>query len=142
MEERNILEIIADSAALCKEVRNYILNTDNYIFYWIRNKEVKDYIEEYPDDFEDRIDISIDSISGNSASVKIIFTSSHPHDFESIHRYCTLSTFRDSAKGEFAQYGGRITELKIKEAEEKLKYHEQEVEKTKKEIEELKKKLK
>ena len=117
------------------------MNTDNYIFYWIKNKEIRDYIEEYPDDFEDRIEISVDSISGNTVAVKIHFTSSHPHNVETIHRYCVLSMFRDTVKSEFAQYGSSITELKIKEAEENLKYYEQRVENTKKEIEELKKKL-
>ena len=141
MEERNIVDVVKDAASILKEVKEYILNTEHYIFYWIANQEIKDYIEEYPDDFEDRINISVESLRGNSVTVSIEFTSTHPHNHDYIDRYCVLSTFRDTVKAKYAEFGGSVIQLMIKEAEEQLDYYEEQVEKTKKEIEELKKKL-
>lgn len=141
MEERNILATIEDIGNIFREVTDYILNTDNYIFYWITNNEIKDYIEEYPTDFEDRITLIVDSIHGNSVQVRIKFNDEHPHNVDEIHRYCVLSTFRNSVMAKYAEYNGSITELKLKEAEEELEYFKGKVAETEKEIEELKKKL-
>ena len=75
MAERNITEIIKDSSKLLQEITDYIRNTEHYIFYWIANREVKDYIQEYPTDFEDRIELIVDDIHKGTASVKIVFKS-------------------------------------------------------------------
>ena len=139
MEERNILKTIEDIDKLFKEVRSYILNTEHYIFYWIANREIKDYIEEYPDDFEDNIKLTVDELNGgNSVTVEIEFEYDHPHNVERIQRFCHLDTFRDEVKFRFAEYKGSIAELRLKEAERDLEHYKKYIAEEEEKIAELK----
>lgn len=123
-----------------------ILNTEHYIFYWIANDEIKDFIEEYPEDYEEYITLKVDDMCGGNAighlTVKIEFNRDHPHNVERIHRFCDLANFRDVVKEKYAQFNGSIAALKLKEKESELAYHKREVERYEKEIKELQEQIK
>lgn len=127
MNERNILDIIEDIIKLRQEVEQYILNTPHYIFYWIANREIKDYIEEFPEDFEENIAIKVDGVSGCTATITIIFNHAHPYGVESIKRFCVLSSFREVTEKYYAEFNGSITELKLKELHKQLDYYKKKV---------------
>ena len=130
-------EIIDRTTSIEKEVYNYITNTEHWLFYWIANKEVQDFIKKYPEDYEDRVHLSIYSLSPNSPQVKISFDD-HPNDVEYIQRYGVVSTFRDSVKAKWMEWNGKVKELQIEEKEKELAYYKKKVIETEKEINELK----
>ena len=132
-------EIIDRISSIEKEVYNYIINTEHWLFYWIDNKEVQDFIKEYPEDYEDRVHLSIYSLSSNSPRVIIDFDD-HPNDVAYIQRYGVILTFRDSVKARWMEWNGKVKELQIKEKEKELAYHKDKVCKIEKEILELKNK--
>jgi len=130
-------EIIDRITSIEKEVYNYITNTEHWLFYWITSKEVQDFIKEYPEDYEDRVHLSIYSLSPNSPQVTISFDD-HPNDVEYIQRYGVISTFRDSVKARWMEWNGKVKDMQIEEKEKELAYYKKKVIKTEKEINELK----
>lgn len=130
-------EIIDRITSIEKEVYNYITNTEHWLFYWITNKEVQDFIREYPEDYEDRVHLSIYSLSSNSPQVKISFDD-HPNDVEYIQRYGVILTFRDSVKARWMEWNGKVKDMQIKDKEKELAYYKEKVVETEKEIKELK----
>jgi len=133
MEAKEIIEKIA---SIEKEIYDYIVNTEHWLFYWIANKEVQEFIKKYPEDYEDRVHLQVSNISSSSSFV--IKFDDHPNDIESIERYANLATFRDSVKAKWLEWNGKVKELQIKEKEKELTYFKKRVSDTEKEIEELK----
>lgn len=130
-------EIIEKVSSIEEEVYNYIINTEHWLFYWITNKEVQDFIKEYPEDYEDRVHLSIYSLSPNSPQFEISFDD-HPNDVGYIQRYGIISTFRDSVKARWLEWSGKVKELQIMDKERQLAYYKKKVVETEKEINELK----
>lgn len=130
-------EIIDRITSIEKEVYNYITNTEHWLFYWITNKEVQDFIKEYPEDYEDRVHLSIYSLCPNSPQFKISFDD-HPNEVEYIQRYGAILTFRDSVKARWLEWNGKVKEIQIEEKEKELAYYKKKVSDTEKEINELK----
>ena len=133
--EKNIKDIIENIAEARQDVLQYITDTEHWLFYWINNKEVQQFIEEYPDDYEDKVSLEIDNLSG-SCSCKIIFED-HPHEIEAITRFCVLSTFRDSTKAKWMQWNGRVKEMKLEQLNKELESYKDMVTKTEDKIKEL-----
>ena len=133
---QEIKEIINKISSIEEEIYNYIINTEHWLFYWITNKEVQDFIKEYPEDYEDRVHLQVRNISSSPSFV--IKFDDHPYDVGSIERYAILYTFRDIVKARWLSWNGKVKELQIKEKEEELAYHKEEVDKIEKELLELK----
>lgn len=133
MELTNILENIEK---LEKDIHDYIVNTEHYIFNWISNKEVQNFIQEYPNEYEDMIYLRVINVS-TSPTIRIYFEI-HPDDVEYIERNMVLSTFRDTTKARWLEWNGKVKERQILEKEQELKYYKEQLEKTEKELEELK----
>ena len=131
-----VKEIINKISSIEGEIYNYIINTEHWLFYWITNSEVQDFIKEYPEDYEDRVHLQVSNI-GSSPSFVIKFDE-HPNDIGSIERYAVLYTFRDVVKARWLEWNGKVKELQIKEKEEELAYHKKKVGEIEKEILELK----
>lgn len=134
MEAKEIIEKIS---SIEKEIYTYIIGTEHWLFYWITNKEVQDFIKEYPEDYEDRVHLSVYSLSPNSPQFEISFDD-HPNDVEHIQRYGVISTFRDSVKAKWLEWNGKVKDMQIEEKEKELAYYKEKVVKTEKEIDELK----
>ena len=132
-----VTELIKNIQELTNEVRKYILDTPHFLIYWITNREVRDFIREYPDDYEDRFDIQIEDLNV-STSVKIIFHD-HPDDIESITRYCILPTFRESVKAKWMEWENKVDEYRISELNKALEYYKKKVTETENELKKLEK---
>ena len=91
-----VKEIIGKITSIEEEIYNYITNTEHWLFYWIANKEVQDFIKEYPEDYEDKVHLQVGSISCSPSFV--IKFDDHPDDIRSIERYGVLYTFNVSFK--------------------------------------------
>ena len=133
-----VKEIINKISSIEGEIYNYIINTEHWLFYWITNSEVQDFIKEYPEDYEDRVHLQVSNISSSPSF--IIKFDEHPNDIESIERYAVLYTFRDVVRARWLEWNGKVKELQIKEKEKELAYHKVKVGEIEKEILELKKK--
>lgn len=131
-----VKEIINKISSIEKEIYNYIINTEHWLFYWIANKEVQDFIKEYPEDYDDRVHLQVSNISSSPSFV--IQFDDHPNDVGSIERYAVLYTFKDTVKARWLEWNGKVKELQIKEKEKELAYYKDEVDKIEKELLELK----
>lgn len=129
-------EIINKISLIEEEVYNYIINTEHWVFYWIVNKEVQNFIKEYPEDYNDRVHLEVSNIS--ASPYFIIKFDEHPYEIESIQRYANLATFRDSVKARWLEWNGKIKEMQISNKEKELAYYKKKVSDTEKEINELK----
>ena len=133
MELKNILSKIENVE---NDILDYILNTEHYIFNWICNKEVQDFIKEYPDDYEDMIYLRV---IGASDSPKIrIYFEDHCNEMKYIERNTFLPTFRDTTKARWLEWNGKVKERQIAEKEQEVKYFKKRLEETEKELEKLK----
>ena len=133
MEAKELINIVS---VLEHEIYKYITDTEHWLFYWIANKEVQDFIKEYPEDYDDRVHLQVSNISSSPSFV--IKFDDHPNDITSIERYAVLSTFRDSVKARWLEWNGKVKELQIREKEKELAYYKKKVIETEKEINELK----
>ena len=131
-----VKEIINNISSIEEEIYDYIINTEHWLFYWITNKEVQDFIKEYPEDYEDRVHLQVGNISPSPSFV--IKFDEHPDDVESIERYGVLYTFRNAVRARWFEWNGKVKELQIKEKEDELAYHKYKVGEIEKEILELK----
>lgn len=132
----DVIELIDKICLIEKEIYNYIIDTEHWLFYWIENKEVQDFIKEYPEDYNDRVHLQVIGIS--SIPFFRIKFDDHPNDIEYIERFANLDTFRNSVKAGWLRWDGKVKELQIKDKEEELAYHKDKVDKIEKEILELK----
>lgn len=133
MELKNILSKIEN---IEKDILNYITNTEHYLFYWISDKAVQNFIKEYPDDYEDRFYIIVINVS-DSPIIRIYFED-HPDEVEYVERYAILSTFKDFTKARWLEWNGKVKEIQIAEKEKEIEYFKKKLEETEKELEELK----
>lgn len=133
MELNNILENIEK---LEKDIHDYIVNTEHYIFNWIGHGEVQDFINEYPDEYEDMIHIQVTNIS-DVPTIRIYFED-HPDDIEYINRYAILSTFRHATKARWLEWNGNVKEKQIAEKEQEVQYLKEQLETAEKELKQLK----
>ena len=131
-----VKELINRISVLNSDLYKYITDTEHWLFYWIANKEVQDFIKEYPEDYDDRVHLQVSNISSSPSF--IIKFDEHPNDVESIERYAILYAFRDSVKTKWLEWNGKVKELQIKEKEKELAYYKEKVSNTEKEIHELK----
>jgi hypothetical protein len=131
-----VKEIINKISSIGDEIYDYIINTEHWLFYWIANKEVQDFIKKYPEDYDDRVHLQVSNISSSPSFV--IKFDDHPNDIKSIERYANLTTFRDSVKAKWLEWNGRVKERQIEEKEKELAYYKEKVSNTEKEIQELK----
>ena len=130
-----VKEIIDKISLIEKEIYNYVIGTEHWLFYWITNREVQDFIKEYPEDYESMIHLQISNIS--AAPSFVIKFDDHPNDVTSIERYAVLCTFRDTAKVRWMEWNGKIKELQIKEKEKELAYLKKKTTEIEQEIESL-----
>lgn len=128
--------MIERTKELENEIKQYILDTPHYLWYWIYNAELQDFIKEYPTDYEDRITITIESFSPGSASVKIEFED-HPDGVEWITRYCCLPMFREETEKKWIVYKDKVKNMQIEQLKEELNHYRNKVNEIEKQLEEL-----
>ena len=131
--KRNIKEIIDNIFSLKNEVYDYVTNIEHWLFYWIDNKEVQNFIKEYPEDFEDRVHLSVSSLNV-CPTFKISFDD-HPDNILEIERFAVLNKFREIAETKWIMWNGRVNELQIEEKKRELLYYKEKLAEIEKELE-------
>ena len=129
-------DLISNIAKLEVEVKNYIIKTDHWLFYWIDNKEVQDFIKEYPNEFEKMCHLYSYSLS--ALPVFEITFDEHPYGIDSIQRFANLRTFRDVVDAKWKEWNTNIKEKIISDKEEEIKFYKEKLEKAKEELRKLK----
>lgn len=134
----NILKILDNIHQSFKDIREYVLNTEHYIFYWIENDEIKQFIEDNPEDYEDEFEFTILNVGGGTATVRLDF---HLYGYDtSITRCMFLNTFRQTVKSKWLQYHDKINELRISETEDRIASLKKQLDEEEKFLAELKNK--
>lgn len=135
---KDMKEIIDNVNSLRNDILEYIISTEHCLFNWISNKEIQNFINAYPEDYENKFHLSVSNIN-TSPLIKISFDE-HPDDISYIERYAVLTTFRGTTNARWLEWKGKVKEMQISEKEKTLDYYKKMVDKTEKEIEELKRK--
>lgn len=133
---KDLKEIIDNINSLRNDILEYIISTEHCLFNWISNKEIQNFINAYPEDYENKFHLSVSNIN-TSPLIKISFDE-HPDDISYIERYAVLATFRGTTNARWMEWKGKVKEMQISENEKTLDYYKKMVDKTEKEIEELK----
>jgi hypothetical protein len=128
-------DLISNIAKLEVEVVNYIKETDHWLFYWIDNKDVQDFVKEYPNEFEEMCHLYIYELS--SLPVFDITFDEHPCGIDSIKSYANLSTFRDVVDAKWKEWNLNIKEKSISDKQEEIKFYKEKLEKAKEELRKL-----
>lgn len=130
-------EILDNITSIKRNIREYIISTEHWIFYWISVPEVKEFIEAFPETYEECVDISVEEINDVSQAIRISFYD-HPNEVESIKRNIILRTFRDAVNVNWKKWKGEWKDLLIKEKEEAIEYYKKRIDEVNKELENLK----
>lgn len=129
-------ELLNKISVLDSDIYKYITDTEHWLFYWITNKEVQDFIKAYPEDYDDMVHLQVRNIS--SSPTFVIRFDEHPNDIGSIERCAVLCTFRDVVKARWMDWNGKVKERQIEEKEKELEYLKKQMDKIEKSILELK----
>lgn len=133
MELNDLISKIED---LQKDIRDYIENTEHYIFNWIDDKEVQHIIMEYPNEYENMFHINVIKV-GIFPIIRIHFID-HPDGVKYIDRDAILTTFKDTSKARWLNWNDKLREKQIAEKEEEIEYFKKKLEESEKKLEELK----
>ena len=125
MENDVVKKLTDEITSLENKILDYIKNTENWLFYWIDNKEVQNFVEAYPEDYEIMAHVSIKNISF-SPLVHIDFDE-HPDGIESIERYVPLYFFRETTKANWLKWNGKIKDLQRLEIEKEIHFHKRRI---------------
>lgn len=136
--EEEVKDLILKIEDVQHEIYDYILNTEHYIFYWINDKEVQEFIRAYPLDYEDRLRIIVMDASSDP-KIRICFED-HPDEFLIyIERLTDLKNFRDLTKARWLKWNGKVNDMqKIVKLEQEIKFFRERLETAEKELDELK----
>lgn len=125
MENDIVKEIRKEITILEDKILDYIKNTENWLFYWIDNKEVQNFVEAYPEDYEIMAHVSIKDV--NVSPLVHIDFDKHPEGIESIEKYAPLYYFRETTKANWLKWNGRIQELQRLEIEKEIQFHKKRI---------------
>lgn len=136
--EEEVKDLILKIEDVQHEIYDYILNTEHYIFYWINDKEVQEFIRAYPLDYEDKLRIIVRDAS-SYPNIRICFED-HPDEFLIyIERPTDLESFRDLTKARWLKWNGKVNDMqKIVKLEQEIKFFRERLETAEKELDELK----
>ena len=125
MENDVVKKLTDEITSLENKILDYIKNTENWLFYWINNKEVQKFVEAYPEDYEIMAHVSIKNIS--VSPLVCIYFDEHPDGIESIERYGPLYYFRETANANWLKWNGKIKELQRLEIEKEIHFHKKRI---------------
>lgn len=101
-----INELLNRYEALHNDIKEYIMSNKDWIYYFLNplaslkgNEELFNLIKEYPNNWEDIIDINIISISSNYVRVYLITDECYCDIHINLERSIVLSTFETIVEG-------------------------------------------
>lgn len=143
-----VVDLIKKSEELNRDVKEYILANPDWLYYFIpsdahfdtkakeKGKIFKDFILEYPDSWQERVDLKVSWYNGVTARVYITLDGDEecPPSYE---RVIVLDNLRYNADYNKKAMLGQINEARINDLKEVISYYEGELQKAKEELEEL-----
>ena len=119
-------DIIDETGGLVNKIKRFILSNKNWIFYFLNplvnsdaNKSIENIVKEFPDEWEDYIDLEINNISQSNIEVKIEIDEGYEYPTE-LKRYIYLPTFLDSVERNKKLYEGNFKDIKINNLKEDI----------------------
>ena len=126
MINKKVEDLMNRSQNLIKDIREYILSNKNWVFYFLnplvktgKNDLLKQTIEDYPDEWEDMIDIVVHNFNGSSAEININIDNGTETP-DTLKRFIYLATFEDTVERNVKLYSGKINELRIANLREQI----------------------
>ena len=118
--------ILKRSTELMKDIRNYILSNENWIYYFLNplsssdaNKAIEDIIKEFPFDWEDYIDVQINDFNGSSVKIAIRIDTGDEMPL-SLNRFIYIPNFSDTIERNKKLMDGKINDIKIASLKEEI----------------------
>lgn len=142
MEQENCIKIsavIEQNAKLCHKVREYIMSIPNWIYYFLPNVVIADFLSEFPDDWPDHIrTVHVNYINGANANVTIKFDDWC--DIGDFTRNVLLPTFRNTVKAKDIEYQNHVSENIIQQLKSTNEHLQKCIEENNQQIQKLQKK--
>ena len=143
MINKKVKDLMNRSQNLIKDIREYILSNKNWVFYFLnplvktgKNDIIKQTMEEYPEDWEDMIDLFVHNFNGSSAEVSINIDNGTETP-DTLKRFIYLATFDDNVDRNVKLYGGKINELRIANLREQISNYKKYIAEAEAELNEL-----
>ena len=108
----------------------------NKIMWPSRDDIIKQTMEEYPEDWEDMIDLFVHNFNGSSAEVSINIDNGTETP-DTLKRFIYLATFDDNVDRNVKLYGGKINELRIANLREQISNYKKYIAEAEAELNEL-----
>lgn len=112
MEQENyikISDVIEQNVKLCHTAHDYIMSIPNWIYYFLPNVVIVDFLTEYPNDWSDHIRaVHVNYINGANANVTIKFDDWYNN--EDFTRNILLPTFRKIVDAKYIEYQNQVKE--------------------------------
>lgn len=126
MTNKKVEDLLNRSQSIINDIREYILSNKNWVFYFLnplvktdKNDIIKQTMEEYPEDWEDMIDLVVKNFNGSSAEISIHIDNGTETP-DTLKRVIFLATFDEVVDRNVKLYGGKINELRIANLREQI----------------------
>lgn len=141
-------DFLERATTLMTDIRNYILSNNDWIYYFLNplcdtdtNKPLQNIVEEYPDEWEDYVDVQITDFNGSSAKICIEIDDGSECPI-TLNRFIYLPHFSDSVERNKKLCEGKVNELKIANLKDEIENYKAILELKEKKLEELTSQLK
>jgi len=119
-------EFLDRATTLMTDIRNYILSNNDWVYYFLNplfdtdaNKPLKNIVEEYPDEWENYVNIQITDFNGSSAKICIEIDDCSECPIR-LDRFIYLPHFSESVEKNKKLNEGNINEWKIANLKEEI----------------------
>ena len=126
MINKKVEDLLNRSQSIINDIREYILSNKNWVFYFLnplvktgKNDLLKQTIEDYPDEWEDMIDIVVHNFNGSSAEININIDNGTETP-DTLKRFIFLASFDEIVDRNVKLYGGKINEYRIANLREQI----------------------
>ena len=143
MINKKVEDLMNRSQNLIKDIREYILSNKNWVFYFLnplvktgKNDLLKQTIEDYPNEWEDMIDIVVHNFNGSSAEININIDNGTETP-DSLKRFIYLPNFDDNVDRNVKLYGDKINEIRIANLKEQISNYKKYLAEAENELNEL-----
>ena len=134
-------QLIKHISNVFTDVKEYITSNENWIYYFIDNKDVFQFLTKNPSNWKDEVNMKIEHIEHNLVKVAIRFEDENGEEII-LKGNIILSNFEIRVKCNYIKMQEDILSYKIKEKEDELEYFEKRCKEVRKDIEDLKKQQK
>lgn len=119
-------ELTERSAMLIEHIKSYITSNPNWIYYFLNplvksseNRAIEECIETFPLNWEEYIDLEINSVGEIDVFVDINIID-ESDDGTTLKRWIHLPTFDETVSRNLKLWGGRINELRANDLKEEI----------------------